>query len=148
LQPFVLKAQDEEPPPEPNRRMEEYRKVKLLEAIKLTDEQLVKLMSREKEFRESFRQHAARKKEAIERLRSLVDKKVPDDEINRQILAVVRIRNEQQERFLNFLNSLRDILSTRQIAQYVIFQEDFAKAVRRLLDNMREHHKGDRFGPR
>ncbi len=135
----VAVAQEDDAPPEARKRLEEYRKVKLLEALTLTDEQMVKLLAREREFRDAQQAAAGARRESLERLKGLIDRKAPDEELLREMATVEKLRLDQVARHKDFGNSLREFLTVRQVAEYQVFEESFMREVRRLLRDMRSH---------
>jgi len=93
MMPLIMVAQEDEPPHPARQRIEELRKVKMLEALHLNEDQSVRLLAREKEFRQSQKQLNDRRHESILRLKTLVDKKAGDDELMKEMQKCREIQN-------------------------------------------------------
>jgi hypothetical protein len=135
---FVLPlyAQMDGPPPgeRPGReRFEQLRRMKLIEALDLNEEQAVRLTVREKEFRETEDQKGKERREILKELQDLVE----NDADAAELLAVLAKMNEFHVAMVKekhaFLLSLRDFLSVTQVAQMVLFEHKFTEEIKRLL---------------
>lgn len=135
-----MRAQDDPPPPEgKNReRLEQLRRIKLIEALELNEEQAVRLSVREKDFREKQKELMDKRQKMAEDLRELVEDDADDAAIRAQLAKMsetgVQMVNDKHA----FLLSLTDFLSMQQIAKIVLFEQKFSHEVRRLLENARK----------
>lgn len=135
-----MMAQDDPPPPEgKNReRLEQLRRIKLIEALELNEEQAVRLSVREKDFREKQKELMDKRQKMAEDLRELIEDEADDAAIRAQLAKMsetgVQMVNDKHA----FLLSLTDFLSMQQIAKIVLFEQKFSHEVRRLLENARK----------
>ena len=135
-----MMAQDDPPPPEgKNReRLEQLRRIKLIEALELNEEQAVRLSVREKDFREKQKELMDRRQKMADDLRELIEDEADDTAIRMQLAKMsetgVQMVNDKHA----FLLSLTDFLSMQQIAKIVLFEQKFSHEVRRLLENARK----------
>lgn len=127
-------AQDEPGPGDKGReRLEQLRRVKLIEALDLSEEQALRLTVREKEFRVSERSLMDRRKTAIQELEKLIADKADDAALKDQLSRIEEINTREVRDKHAFLLSLTDLLSMQQVAGIVVFEQHFFKEVRRLL---------------
>lgn len=135
-----LSAQDGPPLPEgKNReRLEQLRRIKLIEALELNEEQAVRLSVREKDFREKQKDLMEKRQKMADELRELVEDEADDAAIRAQLAKINEIGVQMVNDKHAFLLSLNDFLSMQQIAKIVLFEQKFSHEVRRLLENARK----------
>jgi hypothetical protein len=137
---FSALAQDEPPPEgEGRKRIEDYRRIKLIETLDLKEEQAVRFLTREKEFRESERAMMDERQAAIKRLQAAV-KDGNDADIQKEINGLLQIGKDMIQKRSEYFLGLKDLLTTKQMAKLMIFEDNFAKELRRILQapRMRE----------
>jgi hypothetical protein len=131
-------TQDEPPSEGQHReRLEQLRRIKLIETLELNEEQAVRLSVREKEFRAKEKEMLDRRRAMAEELRTLIDENAGDDALRAQLARLDEIGAQIVHAKHAFLLSLNDFLTMRQIAGIVLFEQKFALEVRRLLKNAR-----------
>jgi hypothetical protein len=134
---FILPARGQDDPmPEGKgrERLEQLRRIKLIEALDLNEDQAVRLAVREKDFRESERMLFVKRKNVIKDLRSQVEEKADDNTLRSQLVKLDEIDAQISHEKHKYLLSLNDFLSMQQIAKIVLFEQHFRQEVRRLLE--------------
>ncbi|MCB2204343.1 hypothetical protein KQI65_06295 [bacterium] len=124
----------------PRGRLEELRRLKMIEALDLNEEQAVRLTVREKKFREQEEKERGKRDEVLEELRSLVKDKASDAEIMKTVEKLEELGMGFVKRRQDYLRSLTDFLSAEQIARLVLFEHHFAKEIKRILGKARRPH--------
>ena len=118
-------------------RLEELRRLKMVEALKLDEEQAVRLTVRERKFRESEKELREQRKELLKELHDLVEDEADDAALKAAIERLSALSVKMTEQRQEYVFSLQDILSMEQIARLVIFEHRFAEEVRRIIGNAR-----------
>ena len=140
---LILPATAQDDPPMPQgkhrERLEQLRRIKMIEALGLNEEQAVRLAVREKEFREKERDLLDQRKQLLEGLRGLVEDDAGDDALRAQLGRLDDIGTRIVREKHAYVLSLHDFLSMEQIARMVLFEQKFAQEVRRLLENARRN---------
>ncbi len=133
--PCVYAVAQDEPGPEGKgrERLEQLRRVKLIDALDLNEEQALRLSVREKEFRESERALMDKRKAAIQDLEKLIADKADDTVLKEQLSRLEELNTRIVRDKHGFLLSLTDFLSMQQVAKIVVFEQHFSSEVRRLL---------------
>ncbi|MBR9976941.1 MAG: hypothetical protein KFH87_02530 [Bacteroidetes bacterium] len=116
-------------------RIEQLRRVKLIEALELNEEQAVRILVREKEYREEQRALKKRRDNLVDDLRSLIEDKADEAGIRKQLAAINEVNLQLVQKKHTYLLSLEDLLSIEKIGKIILFEERFWKEVRRLLIN-------------
>lgn len=118
-------------------RLEELRRLKMVEALKLDEEQAVRLTVRERKFRESEKELREQRKELLSELQDLIEDDADDAALKSAIDRLSELSVQITEKRREYVFSLQDILSMEQIARLVIFEHRFAEEVRRIIKNAR-----------
>lgn len=148
-----LMAQPEpEPPPDfqkggPHHRwrqmaesMENLRLLKLLEAVDLTEEQSAKFIPLFQSYRKDFKASLDERRELVGRLVDLVDSNATDEQLNAGIQKLTDLKDKMLKQRDDFLSKCRGILTTKQVAKLVIFQERFEREILKSLKEFRQGH--------
>lgn len=136
-------AQDGPPIPEGKHRerLEQLRRIKMIEALDLDEEQAVRLTVREKDFREKQRGLLEQRRQKLQDLRSLVEKGSDDNALRAQLETLDEIGTRIVREKHAYILSLNDFLSMEQLAKMVLFEQKFTQEVRRLLEKSRRGSK-------
>ncbi|HOJ04804.1 MAG TPA: hypothetical protein PK916_12475 [Bacteroidota bacterium] len=136
-----LLAQDAPEDEVGRRRLEDLRRIKLIEALDLSEEQAVRLFAREKDFRERERA-LMDKRQSV--LKSLEDKLpgISDEAVREHVQRLHDVATEMIAMKRDYALSLSDILSMKQIARLVLFEDRFAKEVKRFILRSRKGGQG------
>jgi len=118
-------------------RLEELRRLKMVEALKLDEEQAVRLTVRERKFRESEKELREQRTELLKELQDLIEDDADDAALKAAIENLSALSVKMTEQRQEYVFSLQDILSMEQIARLVIFEHRFAEEVRRIIGNAR-----------
>ena len=129
-------AQDEGPDGPGRKRLEELRKIKLVEALDLSEEQSIKIFARERDFRKRERVLIDKRRQIIAHLRDIGKGSGADGETMKEMTALKDLGIEMVNQRFDYIISLKDILTTRQIAKYIAFEDTFMNEVRSMLKNM------------
>lgn len=148
----LMAQPDSEPPPGwspmggPHHRwrqmaenIENLRLLKLLEAVDLTEEQSAKFIPVFQSYRKDFKASLDERRELVDHLADLVDSNASDQELNAGIQQLIDLKDKMEKQRDDFLAECRGILTTKQLAKLVIFQERFE---REILQSLREFRQG------
>ncbi|MEE9431607.1 MAG: hypothetical protein V3V16_11230 [Melioribacteraceae bacterium] len=117
-----------------SKKFKQLEKIKLLEILNLDEEIAVRFFTRKnlyhKEQRKLFMEH----KNILLKLETSLKKEIPSEE---ELLAVIYQNENLEMKILqqkkDFINSVKDILTTEQVAKLVLFEYKFKKEIRDLL---------------
>ncbi len=132
------RAQDV-PPPMPGKaaeRLEQYKKVRLMDALKLDEETSVRFMARYNKQLDDLRQIGRDRNDIVDRIQKLVEQQGPDAEIQSSIDDLAKAEAKLADVRQTFLTDLHSILTPRQVGQYVVFERDFNRNLRDALREM------------
>jgi Spy/CpxP family protein refolding chaperone len=116
-------------------KIEQLEKVKLIEALNLTEDQSVRFFARRNEHRKEIEKLEDRSKELIDNLELLLnqsdDKNLNDQKKLLNELLDIRVQMEVKRK--QFILSLNDILTKEQITRLVVFEKKFREEIRKIL---------------
>lgn len=132
-------AQPFGPPPDRRgpERVEQLKKVRLVEMLNLKEEQSVRFFARLNEQENDRRKSMDEKKDLLDKLDRLVRNEADSKEIEAvfpQILALdARMVNEREK----FVNGLSDLLTVEQRARFLLFERQFERELREAMKEVR-----------
>ncbi|MFZ1947271.1 MAG: hypothetical protein WAW06_06960 [bacterium] len=122
-----------------------YKVWKLTDVLDLSDEQLPVFFSKIKRIDEKEAEAGQGERDAIKRVARLLEDAGARDE---DLAAALRSLDEARARRSEEIRSLRQdalsMLTARQRAKYVVFEEDFREEMRQMIGRAREMRRGER----
>jgi Spy/CpxP family protein refolding chaperone len=116
-------------------KIEQLEKVKLIEALNLTEDQSIRFFARRNEHRKEIEKLEMRSEEIVRDLENLIEN--PNDrnvaEQKRLLNELLDIRIQIENKRKQFILSLSDILSPEQVSKLVVFEKKFRDEIRKIL---------------
>lgn len=138
----LLSAQDSMPVPGPAaERIEQFKKIRLMEELKLDEETSIKFFARYNAHREELRKLNQRRNEIIDDLQILRRRNVSDAEYEKTLQDLKALADPAVELRLKFFNEISEVLSPKQVAEYVIFERNFAQNLREIMREMQQQRR-------
>jgi Spy/CpxP family protein refolding chaperone len=120
------------------RMFEQFRTMKMLELLDLTDAQEGPFMAAYQKLRKGLRSVDDRKRKAIDDMAISVKAKTPNDqEINKRIDVLLGLEQERRDLLRAFAQDARQILTAPQAGRLMLFAERFEPAVAERIQAMR-----------
>jgi Spy/CpxP family protein refolding chaperone len=116
-------------------KIEQLEKVKLIEALNLTEDQSIRFFARRNEHRKEIEKLEMRTEEILRDLENLTedsnDRNVAEQKrlLNEFLDIRIQIENKRKQ----FILSLSDILSPEQVSKLVVFEKKFRDEIRKIL---------------
>ena len=114
-------------------RITHYKKIRLMEAVKMNEETSIRFFSRYNTHEENIRTIGKERNELIDRLQDLNTSKADDAEIESVIKDIKMTEEKILEERVKFIDGLKDILSLKQISEFIVFERNFNKNLRELM---------------
>jgi hypothetical protein len=135
LFPLLVAAQHEERmgPPPPMERLESFKKVRMLEELKLDEQTGIKLVSKYSAHRKAVRALEGSRFELIEKLQAMLNAGASDADFQNIYNQLGDVEKSITDTRIKFISDLKEILTTKQIAEYLVFEMNFAKDIRNIL---------------
>ena len=116
-------------------KIEQLEKVKLIEALDLTEDQSIRFFARRNEHRKEIEKIEMRSEEIIRDLENLIkdmnERNVSEQKrlMNEFLDTKIQIENKRKQ----FILSLYDILLPEQVSKLVVFEKKFREEIRKVL---------------
>ncbi|MHB8907185.1 MAG: hypothetical protein ACYC4T_09775 [Melioribacteraceae bacterium] len=119
----------------PLQRIEQWEKLKLVDALGLSEETALRFFARRHENQTKIKEILDQRESTLSEIENEINKSsqssdaVYKDQVNKLMSLEERISTERG----NFLRSLNDILTPQQIAKLIVFESKFRRQVRETL---------------
>jgi len=133
----VFSQMREQFPRRPMERLESLKKVRMLEAMKLKEEDGVKLVNRYTNHREVMQDLEKERMNTLDQLEKQLQANASDAEFEKTFSELIELEKRMSDARAKYLNDLREVLTTRQIAEYLVFERNFAKDIRDIMRDIR-----------
>lgn len=127
-------------------RIEQYKKIRMMEFLKLDEETSIRFFSRYNRFVEDLRTLNDRKNGHIDELQRLVRREASDREFQKQFDQLEALGAETIEIRKQYIDDLSALLPTAKVAAYIVFERNFYRNLRDLLREAARERSGR--GPR
>lgn len=127
-------------------RIEQYKKIRMMEFLKLDEETSIRFFSRYNRFVEDLRTLNDRKNGHIDELQSMVRREASDPEFQKQFDKLEALGVETIEIRKQYIDDLSALLPTAKVAAYIVFERNFYRNLRDLLREAARERSGR--GPR
>ena len=129
----------------PGQRIEQFKKLRLIEALKLAEDVSVRFFAKYNKHEESVRAINKEREEMLDQLQELRKSDGPDADMGKVIDNLVSLDKKLTDERTRFAEDIKDVLSTKQIADLFLFERNFARNVRQLMQEMtQERRQGQR----
>jgi Spy/CpxP family protein refolding chaperone len=129
---------------QPFERLESFKKIRMMEALHLDENTSIKFFARYDKHEDRMRAIEAERNDVVEQLDSLSRDDAGDEAYKAVFDQFTAIDKEIARERSDFLASLKEVLTDKQIAQYIVFERNFMRDLRRIvreiqLDKMKGH---------
>ncbi len=125
-------------------RILEFKKVRLLEILKLDEQSSVKFLSRYTKFSNDIEQIEIERGRIINEIEAML-KRGDKEGYNKSLQELIELGKKEYELRLNFYNELKDILTEQQIAQVVVFEWRFRREFMNAIRDIQRERMRRRF---
>ncbi|MDE3058550.1 MAG: hypothetical protein KGJ59_11405 [Bacteroidota bacterium] len=128
----------------PFARLENFKKIKMMETLHLDETTSIRFFSRYDKHEEQMRAFGEERDRIAKQLDSLSRNNAPDEAYDAAFDQLLSIDKKIAREHADFLSSLKEILSNKQIAEYIVFERNFIRDLRRIVREVQM----DRMQPR
>jgi arginine deiminase len=123
-------------------KIERLEKLKLIEALDLSEEATLRFFSRRTEHRkimQSLQEDADNK--ILELEQAVQDQNIPDTELRKLLVEYFELEQKLVNERNSFISSLKDILTTRQQCRLIVFEKRFKQELRDVILRERQRKR-------
>jgi hypothetical protein len=126
-------------------RVEQFKKLRMIEALKLDDDTSIRFFTKYNKHEEVMRGINEQRNDLIDQLQDMRKSDSDAAGMEKIFTDLTTLDTKQTEERVRFLDDLKTVLSTKQIADLIIFERNFARNVRQVMQEMaRDRRQGMR----
>jgi hypothetical protein len=114
-------------------RIAQYKKMRLMEVVQMNEETSVRFFARYNKHEENIRDIGRERNDMIDHLQKLSKSNSNDASLENVIRDIGMSEKKLLEERTKFIKELRDILSLKQLSQFIVFERNFNKNLRELM---------------
>lgn len=133
--PMSLWAQDDDlaAPSKALERVEQFKKIRMMEVLALDEQTSIRFFARYGKHQRLLQELRRKQMQSLGKVQSLRKTKAGDAEYARVIQELQSLEGESQDAKMKYIEELKDILSNKQIAEYLVFEMRFQQNLRELI---------------
>ena len=129
--------------PRGRERLDQFRKLKLIEVLDLTEENALRFFAKLNEHENKMQEIQKQRNDLIDSLEILVNVNASDKTLEKMFDGLMEIETKTMNERKNFRGEVKGILTTEQMAKFFVFERKFRSEVRDVMEEkMRD--KGQR----
>lgn len=130
-----------QPPDRPERtpkRLEQFRKMRLIEVLKLDEEQSVRFFAKQSVHEEKKQKLMATRNDLLDQVELILREERDVKELEKPVNQILEIDQQVFTERQRFQREIRELVTPVQFAKFIVFERNFGRQVR---DAMRELHR-------
>lgn len=132
-------AQENQAPPPPGRaleRVEQFKKIRLMEILNLDEQNSIKFFARYNQHQQLLREFRQKQVQALGRVQASRKAKAADVEYDKIVEELLSLEKKATEAKAKYIDELKQVLSSKQLAEYLVFETRFQQNLRDLVRDM------------
>ncbi len=131
-------AQEEQAPPpgKAYERIEQYKKIRMMEVLNLDEQTAIKFFARYNKNQELIRGLRQKQIADLGKVQALRRTKAADSEYDKIVSDLLSLEDQMNQAKASYVEELRQVLSSKQLAEYLVFETRFQQNLRDLLREM------------
>jgi len=123
-------------------RVEQFKKIRMMEVLKLDEETSVRFFARYDKEQELIRSLTSKRNDIISQLENLAKTSASDAEYDKNFKDLRNVEDQVHEARMKYWDSLSGVLTKKQLAEYMAFERNFFRDLRDLMREMQENRMG------
>ena len=128
-------------------RVEQFKKIKLMDALKLDEESSIRFFAKYNKHQEAMREINMKREGMIDQLQAMRKSGSSDAELEKVIKDLISMDAKVTEARNKFVEELKSVLSVKQIVDYLVFERNFLQNIRQLMQELTQERRQG-LGPR
>jgi hypothetical protein len=122
-------------------KIEEYKKLKMVEALKLTEDESIKFYARYITFRNQMKSLEKERRELMDDLETISNDPSKQGELAKKMDALENVDQKTFDARKGFFYDIKKILPLEKAAKYIIFERKFLKDIQNIMKDLRQDKK-------
>ena len=136
-------GQDMQTPPQGKalERVEQYKKMRLIELLNLDDETAIKFFARYNENQKQLRAIRQKQVQALGQIQKLRKSNSADAEYSKVVDDLRDLEKQSNEEKAKYIDEVKQILTAKQLAEYLVFEFRFQQNLRELVRDIQRNRQ-------
>jgi hypothetical protein len=114
-------------------RVEQFKKIRMMEVLGLDEQSSIKFFSRYNKNLDVMKEFRQKQVQTLARIQDLRRNKASDDEYGRVVNDLRSTEEQINQAKSKYIDGLRDVLTNKQLAEYLVFEVRFQQNLRELV---------------
>ena len=128
----------------PRKRIEEFKKLKLIEALDLEEELAVRFYAKYNKHEKEQQAVHREMKETVDRIEKMLQENAGEAEFEKAFAGLQELERKLDGERQRFLGELREILTVQEVGRLIVFERNFAKRIQEIMQGRRAERWRDR----
>jgi len=125
----------------PSEKLEQFKKVRLIELLDMKEEQSVRFFARLNEHENTKRGLMKEKMDLLDRVEKLIRNDADEQEFEKVFPDVAAANARMQQEDQKFFEGLKDILSAKQRGKFLLFERHFERELREAMREIQKRRR-------
>jgi hypothetical protein len=136
-------AQDDQPPVQGKaaERVEQYKKIRMMEVLGLNEQTSIKFFARYNKNFEVMKDLRQKQVQTLVRIQNLRKSKASDNEYAKVVSDLRSLEDQVNQTKAKYIDDLTDVLTSKQLAEYLVFELRFQQNLRDLVRDLQQKNK-------
>ncbi|MCX6144226.1 MAG: hypothetical protein NTZ35_13505 [Ignavibacteriales bacterium] len=122
-------------------RVEQYKKIRMMEVLGLDEQSSIKFFTRYDKNLEVMKDLRQKQVQTLARIQSLRKSKASDNEYAKVVSDLRSLEDRVNQTKSKYIDDLKDALTSKQLAEYLVFELRFQQNLRDLVRDMQQKNK-------
>ena len=118
-------------------RIEEFKKIKMIEELNLTEEESLKFFAKHNAMKNQFKEIEKQKDKCVKNLEKLLAEQANDSDIRKEIDNFLSIEQKMFKNKSVFISDIEKVIGQKKTAGYIIFENNFHKELQKIMRDSR-----------
>ena len=125
-------------------RLERFRKMRLVEELKLSEEESVRFFAKQSAHEDKISELTKKRNDILDDMQKAIDTKGDGKEVQKLSDQILELDQKIFAERQRFQQDVRGLLTAEQFAKMLIFERNFGRQVRDAMDEMRRDKRSNR----
>jgi hypothetical protein len=118
-------------------RIEEFKKMKMIEELNLSEEESVKFFVKHNAMKNQFKEIEKQKDKCVKKLEKMLSEQASDSDIKKEVDNFLSIEQQMFKNKSAFINDIEKVIGQKKTACYIIFENNFHKELQKIMRDSR-----------
>ena len=122
-------------------RVEQFKKIRLMEILSLDEQSSIRFFARYNKHQESMRDIRMKQAGLFQQIQALRRSGATDAEYDKVLSDLRALQNQTHEAREKYMNEISEVLSKKQLAEYIVFEVRFELNLREILREIQKERE-------